>query len=160
VKSTPNLRTLEKAAEALRAAGRKEIEINAPGTTSTEILAMLAAAGATQIEPGQGLTGTTPLHAVKDLPETPAVVYLSGVSHLIGEEAFCFGGGLYIDPVFPDYPLAAIVSREPTASPKALRPVEIPSSASIDYYGMIDNGAEPKACVATAWCSAYGLRRS
>ena len=31
VKPTPNLRTLEKAAEALQAAGRKGIEINAPG---------------------------------------------------------------------------------------------------------------------------------
>jgi predicted amino acid racemase len=147
VKPTPNLATLEKAAAALRAAGRKDIEINAPGTTSTEILPMLAAAGATQIEPGHGLTGTTPLHAVEDLPETPAVVYLSEVSHLIGGEAFCFGGGLYIDPVFPDYPLTAIVSREPTASARALKPVQIPSAASIDYYGMIDNRGAPEARV-------------
>ena len=147
VKQTPNLGTLEKAAVALRAAGRKDIEINAPGTTSTEILPMLAAAGATQIEPGHGLTGTTPLHAVEDLPEAPAVVYLSEVSHLVGGEAFCFGGGLYIDPVFPDYPLTAIVSREPTASAKALKAVEIPSAASIDYYGMIDNRAAPLARV-------------
>jgi predicted amino acid racemase len=147
VRPTQNLRTLTKAADALRAAGRKGIEINAPGTTSTEILPMLAAAGATQIEPGHGLTGTTPLHAVEDLPESPAVVYLSEVSHLTGGEAFCFGGGFYIDPVFPDYALTAIVSREPTASRKALKPVVIPSAASIDYYGMIDNGAEPQARV-------------
>ena len=31
-------------------------------------------------------------------------------------EAFCFGGGLYIDPVFPDYQVKAIVAAEPTAS--------------------------------------------
>ena len=99
---------------------------------------MLAAAGATQIEPGHGLTGTTPLHVVEDLPELPAVVYLSEVSHLIGSEAFCFGGGLYIDPVFPDYQIKAIVSREPTAADSALAPVDIPSPAAIDYYGMID----------------------
>ncbi len=141
VKPTPNLTTLTKAAEALAARGRSHIEINAPGTTSTEILPMLAAAGATQVEPGHGLTGTTPLHAVEDLPETPAVVYVSEVSHRIGSEAFCFGGGLYIDPVFPDYPLHAIVSREPTASQKALRPVEIPAAAAIDYYGMIQDTA-------------------
>lgn len=147
VKPTPNLRTLEKAAKALNAAGWNDVEINAPGTTSAEILPMLAAAGATQIEPGHGLTGTTPLHAVEELPETPAVVYLSEVSHLTNAEAFCFGGGLYIDPVFPDYSLTAIVSREPTASGRALRPVEIPAPASIDYYGMIDNRREPKAHV-------------
>ena len=138
VKPTPNLTTLARAAEALAKAGRGKVELNAPGTTSTEILPMLAEAGATQIEPGHGLTGTTPLHAVADLPETPAVIYLSEVSHLSGSEAFCFGGGLYIDPVFPDYPLKAIVSREPTSAASRLAPVEIPSPASIDYYGMID----------------------
>ena len=86
----------------------------APPRPST--LDALAEAGATQIEPGHGLTGTTPLHAVEDLPERPAVVYLTEVSHLVGDEAFCFGGGLYIDPVFPDYQVKAIVAREPTAS--------------------------------------------
>lgn len=138
VKPTPNLATLQRAAEALAKAGRRDIEINTPGTTSSAILPMLASAGATQVEPGHGLTGTTPLHAVKDLAELPAVVYLSEVSHLIGNEAFCFGGGLYIDPVFPEYQVKAIVSREPTAAASALAPVEIPEPAAIDYYGMID----------------------
>lgn len=138
VKPTSNLATLGRAAEALAKAGRRNIEINTPGTTSSEILAMLAAAGATQVEPGHGLTGTTPLHAVADMPETPAVIYLSEVSHHIGSEAFCFGGGLYIDPVFPAYQVKAIVAREPTSAASALLPVELPVPASIDYYGMID----------------------
>jgi predicted amino acid racemase len=138
VRPTANLATLERAAEALAKAGRGKIEINTPGTTSSEILPMLAAAGATQVEPGHGLTGTTPLHVVRDLPEIPAVVYLSEVSHLIGGEAFCYGGGLYIDPVFPDYPVKAIVSRTPSAAASALAPVAIPSRSAIDYYGMID----------------------
>jgi predicted amino acid racemase len=145
VRPTANLATLARAAEALAASGRRGMEINAPGTTSTEILPMLARAGATQIEPGHGLTGTTPLHVFEDLPEIPAVVYLSEVSHLIGDEAFCFGGGLYIDPVFPDYIPRAVVSREPTASRSALKPVEIPAAAAIDYYGMIQNHAAPAA---------------
>jgi predicted amino acid racemase len=138
VRPTANLATLERAAQALAKAGRGKIEINTPGTTSSEILPMLAAAGATQVEPGHGLTGTTPLHVVRDLPEIPAVVYLSEVSHLIGGEAFCFGGGLYIDPVFPDYPVKAIVSSTPSAAASALAPVAIPSRSAIDYYGMID----------------------
>ena len=99
---------------------------------------MLAAAGSTQVEPGHGLTGTTPLHAIADLPELPAVVYLSEVSHMAGNEAFCFGGGLYIDPVFPDYQVKAIVARESTSESSALAPVAIPAPASIDYYGMMD----------------------
>jgi predicted amino acid racemase len=144
VKPTANLATLARAADALAKAGRGRVEINAPGTTSSDILPMLAAAGATQIEPGHGLTGTTPLHAVTDLPEVPAVVYVSEVSHLIGGEAFCFGGGLYIDPVFPDYQIKAIVSHDPTTSASALANVEIPAPEAIDYYGMIDASGERK----------------
>lgn len=142
---TPNLRTLANAAEALARAGRREIEINAPGTNSAVVLQALADAGTTQVEPGRGLTGTTPLHAVEDLPELPAVVYLTEVSHHHRGDAYCFGGGLYIDPVFPDYQLKAIVAREPTVAASALRSVEIPVPASIDYYGMIDTATGPAA---------------
>ncbi|MGO4831351.1 AAA family ATPase, partial [Rhizobiaceae sp. 2RAB30] len=99
IKPTHNTETLRRAADALAAAGRKDVEINAPGTTSSVMIPALAEVGATQCEPGHGLTGTTPLHALEDLPEGPAVVYLSEVSHLHGGRAYCFGGGLYIDPV-------------------------------------------------------------
>jgi len=145
--ATPNLATLRHAAEALAKAGRTDIELNAPGTTSSESLPMLAEAGATQIEPGHGLTGTTPLHALEDLPEIPAIVYLSEVSHRHGGEAFCFGGGFYVDPVFPDYTVRAVVSREPTVSAAAIAPVDIPSPASIDYYGMIQETGAVKPSI-------------
>lgn len=141
---TPNLKTLETAAEALRATGRDCIEINAPGTTSSVVLDALAEAGATQCEPGNGLHGTTPLHALEDLPERPAVLYLSEVSHQHGGKAYCFGGGLYIDPVFPDYDVKAVVSPEPTAAETMLASVEIPPPSAIDYYGMIDCGGPVK----------------
>jgi predicted amino acid racemase len=144
VKTTPNLETLRQASETLARSGRREIEINAPGTTSSVTLEALAEAGATQVEPGHGLTGTTPLHLSDDLPEAPAVVYLTEVSHLSGGEAFCFGGGLYIDPVFPDYQVRAIVAREPRADDAALRAVEIPPPNAIDYYGMIDAAGPTK----------------
>ena len=145
VRPTPNLGTLRRAAEVLAKTGRTGVEINTPGTTSAEILSMLAENGATQVEPGHGLTGTTPLHVGADLPEVPAIVYLSEVSHIFGQEAFCFGGGLYIDPVFPEYQVRAIVSREPTIAEAALAPVDIPVPAAIDYYGMIQTtaGATP-----------------
>jgi len=144
VKPTPNLETLRQAAETLARSGHREIEINAPGTTSSVTLEALAEAGATQVEPGHGLTGTTPLHVSDDLPEAPAVVYLTEVSHLSGGEAFCFGGGLYIDPVFPNYPVKAIVAREPTTDAAALHAVEIPPPEAIDYYGMIDAAGATK----------------
>ncbi len=123
VAPTHNLRTLERAAAALARGGRRGIEINAPGTTSVAVLAALAGAGATQVEPGHGLTGMTPLHATETLPEVPAVVYVTEVSHLHGGRGYCFGGGLYIDPVFPDYTPRAIVAAEPTTAATALMPV-------------------------------------
>ena len=144
VRPTPNLATLRQASEALARAGYRGIEINAPGTTSTVTLEALAEAGATQVEPGHGLTGTTPLHVSDDLPEAPAVVYLTEVSHLSGADAFCFGGGLYIDPVFPAYQVKAIVAREPGTDEGALRDVEIPAPEAIDYYGMIDASGPTK----------------
>jgi len=144
VKPTPNLATLRQASETLARVGYKGIEINAPGTTSSVTLEALAEAGATQVEPGHGLTGTTPLHVSDDLPETPAVVYLTEISHLSGGEAFCFGGGLYVDPVFPHYQLRAIVARQPRADAAALRAVEIPTPDAIDYYGMIDAAGPAK----------------
>ena len=135
---TANLSTLTAAAEALQKAGRGEIEINAPGTTSSAVLGALADAGATQCEPGNGLQGTTPLHALRDLPELPAVLYLTEISHHYGGHAYCFGGGLYIDPVFPDYKPNAIVSSEPTVSSNSLKSVEIPPPSAIDYYGIVE----------------------
>ena len=144
VKPTPNLATLRQASETLARFGHKRIEINAPGTTSSLTLEGLAEAGATQVEPGHGLTGTTPLHVSDDLPETPAVVYLTEISHLSGGEAFCFGGGLYVDPVFTDYQVRAIVAQEPRTDDRALRAVEIPTPDAIDYYGMIDAAGPTK----------------
>ncbi|QDG94476.1 YhfX family PLP-dependent enzyme (plasmid) [Rhizobium sp. NIBRBAC000502774] len=141
---TENLSTLSRAAEALARAGRSAIEINAPGTTSSVMLQALAEAGATQVEPGNGLHGTTALHVVEELPEMPAMLYLTEVSHLSGGRAYCFGGGFYIDPVFPDYDVKAIVSDEPTTAASALRSVEVPPPSMIDYYAMID-AAGPRA---------------
>ena len=147
VAPTPNLTTLSRAVEQLAKAGRSSIEVNAPGTTSSVVLDALADAGATQCEPGNGLHGTTPLHAMEDLPELPAVLYLTEVSHHHGGKAYCFGGGLYIDPVFPDYEVKALVTAEPTTGDRALASVEIPPPSAIDYYGMIDisGPASPRA---------------
>jgi len=135
VAPTPNLRTLEAAAATLRHTGR-DIEINAPGTTSTAMLSALASAGVTQVEPGHALTGTTPLHAVEDLPELPAMCFVTEVSHSHQGRAYCFGGGLYIDPVFPPYQVRAYVTSG--AGTGRLVDADIPHPGSIDYYGQLD----------------------
>jgi len=138
-RSTRNVATLAKAAEIVRRhpSCPDRLEINAPGTTSSSVLDQLADIGATQVEPGHGLTGTTPLHAVRDLPEQPAMLYLSEVAHIHQGTPFCFGGGLYIDPVFGDYQTMALVARSSSDAHTAPMVAEIPSPAAIDYYAKL-----------------------
>jgi predicted amino acid racemase len=145
LRRTHNLRTLEAAADALRASGRTDIQINGPGTTSSAALSVLADAGVTQVEPGHALTGTTPLHAVEDLVELPAACYLSEVSHEYGGRAFCLGGGMYVDPVFPPYQIRAAVGREPGST--SLLDATLPPPSSIDYYGQLDLRDHPSVAV-------------
>ena len=145
-RSTPNLATLSRAKEALLAAGREHVELNAPGTTSVAILETLAAAGATQVEPGHGLTGTTPLHAVADLVEEPAVAYVTEVSHLVDGSAFVFGGGLYADPVLAGVGTdALLVGADGDVSAATRRRVEMPAADAIDYYAAIPLEGTPVA---------------
>jgi predicted amino acid racemase len=155
VAPTPNLTTLERAAERLRAAGRREVRINAPGTTASGVLRMLADAGATQVEPGHGLTGTTPLHAVRDEPELPAALYIGEISHHHAGRAYCYGGGLYIDPVFPPYRVQALVGRNGDLTSAVRADADIPPPAAIDYYGMLH---EPPGGLATGASAVFGFR--
>lgn len=156
VSPTPNLKTLENAAKALRAAGREHIEINAPGTTSSQVMAALASAGTTQVEPGHGLTGSTPLHAVRDLPENPAMLYLSEIAHVYNGHPYCFGGGLYIDPVFPPYDVQALVGADPDAALDNVVKATLPPPSAIDYYGILDpNDGKP---IRTGDAVIFGFR--
>ena len=153
---TPNLATLSKAAEQLAKRGRHGIVINAPGTTSARVMAALAEGGATQVEPGHGLTGTTPLHARTALPERPAMLYLTEVSHVHQGRAYCFGGGLYIDPVFAPYPLKALVGPDPEAALAQEVDARTPDPAMIDYYGQLM--PEPHQRVAVGDTVIFGFR--
>lgn len=136
--ATPNRATLAAAKALLEAAGRTDIQVNAPGTTSLSVLESLADSGATQVEPGHGLTGTTPSHAVEDLVEDPAIVYVSEVSHFHDDSAFVFGGGLYVDPVIGEVETKALIlgAGADVATARS-RQVVMPSAEAIDYYATI-----------------------
>ncbi|MCQ3805426.1 MAG: alanine racemase [bacterium] len=136
---TPNVETLARGVEvSLSHLGSGfPIQVNAPGTTSTEVLDMLAGVGATQVEPGHGLTGTTPLHAVEELPEQPAVLYLTEVAHLHQGVPLCFGGGFYVDPVFEPYPTTVVVASGPEDVAADTVPIDMPDPAGIDYYARL-----------------------
>ncbi len=145
VQATPNLSTLNRAAEQLARLDIPDLVINAPGTTSSTVMATLADGGANQVEPGHGLTGTTPLHAAEELPERPAMLYLTEVSHHHAGQAYCFGGGLYVDPVFQDYRVRALVGRDPAHVHSHTVDASIPPPSMIDYYGQLH--AEPAPAV-------------
>jgi len=91
-----NFETLIRTAERIESELGIDIEqINAPADTSSAVLELLAKNGATHGEPGHGFFGTTPWHFFdQDLPENPAWVYVSEVSHEEGGDTMVYGGAL------------------------------------------------------------------
>ena len=139
VSPTANVETLARGVEAVLGHLGPEfpVEVNAPGTTSTAVLDLLAGVGATQVEPGHGLTGTTPLHAVEELPERPAVLYLTEVAHVHQGVPLCFGGGFYVDPVFEPYPVRVVAASGPEDVGTEPVLIDMPDPAGIDYYARL-----------------------
>jgi len=137
---THNLGTLTEAARRLREAGVDVTQVNAPGTTSAGTMEMLAKAGATHAEPGSALHGTTPLHVFDaGAPEIPAIVYVTEVSHLDGDDAYVFASGYYIDRVLGDYPLTALCGHDETLLERRLT-VRTAAEGAIHYYAIIPEG--------------------
>lgn len=138
VEPTPNLATIRRAAEQMhRELGVEIKQINVPGNTSSWTFPMLKANGATHVEPGHGLLGTTPNHVfIPGLPENPTYVYLSEVSHHVGDEAYCFGGGFWSDVFPPGHVPTALVGR---SGDEALAHLvrSIPKDTIIDYHGSV-----------------------
>lgn len=106
-------------------------QINAPSVTCAGTIQLLAERGATHGEPGSALTGQTPLHAVSDEPELPAMVYVSEVASVRDNRAYCYGGGFYARSRVAH----ALVGRDP----EHLHLVEVEPlpAESIDYYGTL-----------------------
>lgn len=132
--ATANLEAVTHAARMLREElGLPVSQVNTPSFTCCATLPMLKEAGSTHAEPGHALTGTTPLHAVSEQPEVPAVLYLSEIAHTFGGRAYCYGGGRY-----PRGHLRhALVGTEMRAVP-----VRSPEAEQIDYYFTLeDRGA-------------------
>jgi predicted amino acid racemase len=147
VTPTHNFGTLNEAARLLRAAGFPVEQVNAPGTTSAGTMELLAKGGATHVEPGNALHGTTPLHIFDtSAPEVPAIVYVSEISHMVGSDAYVFAHGYYIDKVLGDYQLTALVGHDETALGRRL-PVHTAPEGAIHYYAVIPDagnaGARP-----------------
>ncbi len=118
----PNMGTITAAAQRLRDEAGVEITmINAPGNTSTTSLALLAEGGATCVEPGHGLLGTSlPQINESGHPEIPTYVFVTEVSHHHDGRAYGIAAGaLWADMLGfmnKDWKLGGLVGREPKAA--------------------------------------------
>jgi predicted amino acid racemase len=117
----PNVETILDAARRLdQELGIEVTVINTPGNTSLRTFQLLKEAGATHVEPGHGLHGTTPSQITEpDHPEIPTYVYVSEISHHYEGRAYAFAGGLwtmmakFLDPTWP---IAAFAGSDPTTA--------------------------------------------
>lgn len=125
---TVNADTLRRAKAMLTEAGIDVAEVNMPSATCVASIREIARLGGTHGEPGHGLLGTTPLHAVTEQPELPAVVYVSEISHELDGNSYCYGGGHYRR----SHMTAALVGNQPERLRRVA--VESPDTESIDYY--------------------------
>ena len=92
---TPNTNTVMKGAALLRERGFQNLQINMPSCNSPATIPLAAELGATHLEPGHSLTGTNPDNLNEKDPLTPALLYMTEVSHHYNDRSFCFGGGYY-----------------------------------------------------------------
>lgn len=129
IEKTNNMDTLLKAKVMLENELHLKLkEINTPSATCTSTIKKIYSCGGTHGEPGHGLTGTTPLHAVKDEVEIPSIVYVSEVSHNLDDSCYCYGGGYYRR----SNTTSALVGKD-ILNAKKLE-FETPTLESIDYY--------------------------
>jgi len=119
---TPNMRTIVQAAEQIRTdLGLPVAAINAPGNTSTATLAMLREGGATHVEPGCGVMGSTPAQMVEpDHVEIPAYTFVTEISHHYEDAAYGIANGALwtmLGGFTPaDWPMGAMVGKTPEAA--------------------------------------------
>jgi hypothetical protein len=73
--------------------GLQELRINCSGNCNAVTAGVLASYGATDIEPGAALVGSGRFHALLDMPEIPAQVFVSEITHHWAGNAYGIGGG-------------------------------------------------------------------
>jgi predicted amino acid racemase len=76
-----------------RELGLSDLRINCSGNCNAVTAGILASYGATDIEPGAALVGSGRFHALLDMPEIPAQVFVSEISHHWDGNAYALGGG-------------------------------------------------------------------
>jgi predicted amino acid racemase len=95
VRPISNFHTAVKAARELEEKLGIEIsQINVPGSTGASTMKTISAAGGTHGEPGTSVCGANASQLFTEEPEIPGFVYVTEVSHTLGEKLYLHGGGL------------------------------------------------------------------
>ena len=153
VEPTNNYYTVIKAINLMKKKGYTIKQINVPSTTCKATLEIMSEGEGTMGEPGHGLTGTTPMHALKDLEELPAVVYLSEISHNFRGNSYCYGGGLYRRSHVKN----CMIISDGIESRSLITPV---NDDSIDYYFEVKDEQKVSATVIMAFRFQMFVSRS
>lgn len=133
---TNNAETVRETAQFLCDRGYEDVQLNMPSASCAESMGVVSRLGGTHVEPGHGLTGTTPYHAChEDALEGIGYVYLSEVSHNLGTSAYCFGGGHYRRGHLRN----ALVGKDLQHSRRVT--VTPPTDESIDYHFCLSENA-------------------
>lgn len=154
LEKTENVDTIQKANKILKKLGIEVEQINLPSGTSLENIKRIAEMGGTHGEPGHSLTGTTPYNIKNEGGETPAIIYLSEISHNLDSTSFCYGGGHYRRSGMKN----ALVGDRLEEMKRV--GIEAPSMENIDYYFEIDSNEKVGATVIAAFRTQVFVTRS
>lgn len=154
LKATENMNTVKQAVKILDRNGINCSVIDTPSGTCIHALKKIKEQGGNCGEPGHGLSGTTPMHAVKMMPEIPCVTYVSEISHNFSGQAYCYGGGYYRR----SHLLKALVGESFEKSDEL--GVIPPSDESIDYYIGLEKECEVGDTVVMAFRFQIFVTRS
>lgn len=136
IETLHNVSTVQKACEYLHSVGYDNLQVNLPSQSCTALVDRVSQLQGTHMEPGHGLTGTTPYHAAgNDMDEKTSYVYVSEISHNLGSNSYCYGGGFYRRGHLHR---ALVGKREDSAKTCE---VNAPTSESIDYYFELSQNA-------------------
>ena len=96
VEPISNFHTAVRGAKRLeRELGLEITQVNVPGTNHAANMKTISENGGTHAEPGNGVSGTNTEHGFdQKAPEIPGFVYVTEVSHQLGERLFTQGGGM------------------------------------------------------------------
>jgi predicted amino acid racemase len=145
VQPTDGFFTMLRAKELLeRELGLSDLRVNCAANCNSVTFETLARYGATDVEPGSGLSGSSLFHVFQDLPERPAQVYVSEVTHTWDGHVYTLGGGLsFVHSVEPWTPRAIVGTSFADARDRFLA---LRLKGVIDYFAACDveSGPPPK----------------